>query len=137
MVAEPIWLSADDVREIHDDQIAVFGGLPGEKDFGLIESAVHAPVNLYLYQGESDVLRLGVHLCHALVRNHGFLDGNKRTAAVAMIEFVAINGYLLMVPDDDAEQPILGRWVEAITAGDLSEAQLYARLAGFMRAIAG
>lgn len=69
----------------------------------------------------------------AIAKNHGFADGNKRTATVAMLEFLSLNGYDLFVPDDDEDKPLLGRWVEQIVTGDLDAARLYDRLEHFLQ----
>lgn len=130
---EPLWLTSEDVDAIHDQQLALHGGLPGYKDPGLVESALANPINLFHYESEDDVLRLGIRLCYALAKNHGFNDGNKRTAAFAMIEFLAINGFDLFVPDDEPDAPLLGRWVEGLASDEYTEAQIYDRLEHFVQ----
>lgn len=130
---EPLWLTFADVCEIHDDQLSRFGGLAGTKDDNLVHSAVAAPRNLFLYEDEGDALVLAIKLCVALAKNHGFNDGNKRTAAVAMIEFLAIDGYDLLIPDDEPDAPLLGRWVEQAVIGELNTLQLYDRLKHFVQ----
>lgn len=130
---EPVWLTYEDVSEIHYDQLAIFGGLAGVRDSNVVHSAIAAPSNKYHYEGVEDVAMLGIILCCALVRNHGFQDGNKRTSTAAMIEFLAINGYDLIIPDDEAASPLLGQWIEKVAAGSLSELQLYERVRPFIR----
>lgn len=76
---------------------------------------------------------LAIRLCYAIAKNHGFNDGDKRTAAFALIEFLAINGYDLFVPDDDPEEPLLGKWVERLASDVYDEAQLYDRLEHFLQ----
>ncbi len=78
-------------------------------------------------------LALAIHLCAALSRNHPFNDGNKRTATVALIEFLALNGWDLVVPDDEPETPLLGMWIERLVAGTLTQVQLYDRLIHFVQ----
>lgn len=78
---EPLWLTYRDVLAIHDEQLRAFGGLAGVKDDNLIHSALASPRNTRLYEGEEDILSLAIRLCVALAKNHGFVDGNKRTAA--------------------------------------------------------
>lgn len=132
MDAEPLWLTFEDVSEIHDDQLARYGGLAGVKDDNLIHSALAAPQQYLHYEGIDDVLALAIRLCFALAKNHGFVDGNKRTATAAMIEFLAINGYLLIMPDDEPESPLLGEMIEKLVTNALNEHQLYERLAPFL-----
>lgn len=133
MAVEPAWLTFDDVSQIHDDQLRRFGGLPGTRDGNLVHSAVAAPVNLFAYEHVDDPLVLAIHLGSALVRNHPFNDGNKRTAAVALIEFLAINGWDLVVPDDEPDAPLLGQWIEKLASGRLNMDQVYARLIHFIQ----
>jgi death-on-curing protein len=130
--AEPLWLTFEHVSEIHDDQLARYGGLAGVMDDNLIHSALAAPLNLYHYDMVDDVLALAIRLCFALAKNHGYVDGNKRTAAVAMLEFLITNGFTLVIPDDEPESPLLGEWVEKLVTGALNEHQLYERLVHFV-----
>lgn len=118
--AEPLWLSLDDVLEIQIDQIGRFGGAEGVRDEGLIESAIVRPQQLFYYESQSDILALAVRLGVGIARNHGFVDGNKRTGAAAMIEFLIINGYYLGMADDTT----LGALFEAAVAGGMSEDEL-------------
>ncbi len=132
MAGEPIWLTAADILVVHNDQIARYGGLAGLKDQGLIESAVAAPRHVAHYEGESDVLMLGLILCRALARNHPFMDGNKRTAAVALLMFLELNGYELIMPDHDVDAPMLGQLIELLTIGSLSLPNVYASIVGYL-----
>ena len=120
MPSEPLWLDLDEVLTIHEEQIAIFGGAAGVRDIGLIESALARPQQLYFYDGEQDVLTLAVRLGIGLARNHGFVDGNKRTGAMALIEFVRLNGYSLTMPNDGT----FGLWFEAVIEGRMSEEEL-------------
>lgn len=132
MAAEPIWLTTAEVVVVHESQIALYGGLPGFKDSGLVDSAVHAPRNTFDYDEERDVLMLALVLCRALAKNHGFLDGNKRTATASMILFLAINGYDLIIPDDDPDEPWLGRLIENMTIGLMSLPDSYAAFVPYL-----
>lgn len=78
-------------------------------------------------------MALAIHLCAAILRDHGFSDGNKRTAAAAMIEFLALNGWDLVVPDDEPETPLLGQWIEKLVSGKLTPEQLHDRLIHFVQ----
>ena len=131
MDAEPVWLDLEAVLAIHDKQIARFGGGSGVRDIGLIESALARPQQLFHYAGEEDVLTLGVRLGIGLAMNHGFVDGNKRTGAVAMIAFLALNGWRLDMADDDT----LGRWFEAVIEGRMSDSALAEAVLPFLAAI--
>ena len=122
---EPLWLTFEDVEAIHEDQLARYGGRPGLKSADLVESALFAPQTLFHYENQDDILGLAVNLCVRIAKNHGWIDGNKRTGTVAMIEFLAINGWDLVIDDDEADEPTLGRWVEMVVEDQLRESDLY------------
>lgn len=91
MANEVVRLTVEDVIDIHDDQIARYGGVAGLKSIALLESAIASPLNHYHY-GERQLLRLATQLAYAIAKNHAFVDGSKRTATVAMLEFLYLNG---------------------------------------------
>ena len=86
------------------------------------------PQNMFHYEGVDDLLVLAVRLGVGIAKNHGFVDGNKRTGAVAMIEFLEINGYFLDMPNDTT----LGAVFEAAVTGRLTEEELVEDLASFV-----
>ena len=97
----PIFLSLAEVVEIHRDQIERYGGRPGIRDSGLLQSAVAVPQatmsGKYLH---GDLFEMAAaHLFH-IVKNHPFVDGNKRTGAVAALVFLELNG-AEVTPDED------------------------------------
>lgn len=120
---EPRWLTADQVIRIHDEQLAIFGGPPGLRDRGLLESAVERPRNKWNY-GETDLATLAAAYAFVLARNHAFVDGNKRAAFAALVVFLAKNGVDLDLPQPETVQVILD-----LAAGNLSEAELAAWIA--------
>ncbi len=128
MADEPLWLELDEILESQSEQIALFGGPPGIRDIGLIESALIRPQNMYHYEGVDDLLLLAVRLGVGIAENHGFVDGNKRTGAVAMIELLAINGYFLDVPNDTT----LGALFEAAVTGRMTEEELVEDLSAYV-----
>jgi death on curing protein len=108
------WVGLAAVHAIHDRQLAEHGGLPGVRDFGAIESALARPQNLAAY-GEPDAADLAAAYAYGLARNHGFADGNKRTAWVVARVFLADNGYRLWFEPTEAvgrggRRRHLGRW---------------------------
>ena len=117
------WVRADVVYAIHDAQLAEHGGPPGLRDEGALESALARPRNKAAY-GKADAAALAAAYAFGLVRNHPFLDGNKRTCWVVARVFLADNGYGLQFDPADAV-----RTVEALAAGKMSEAEL----AGWLR----
>lgn len=114
---EPRWITFEEVCEAQVEQVDRFGGVHGIRDAGLVESAVNNPINAYLYQDEDDILALAIRLGVAIARNHGFNDGNKRTAAISLLAFLRANGFDLDMPDDT----LLGRMLEAVITYDMTE----------------
>lgn len=116
------WVGLAVVHAIHDRQLAEHGGLPGVRDLGAIESALARPQHLAAY-GAPDAADLAASYAYGLARNHGFADGNKRTAWVVARVFLADHGARLRL--DPAE---VVRTVEAVAAGTVAEATLAAWL---------
>jgi death-on-curing protein len=96
-----VWLSRQTVVAIHDEQLAEHGGAVGVRDEGLLESALARPLNRASY-GDPDVAELAALYAIAIARNHPFVDGNKRTAYVALESFLELNGCEFPVSDRDA-----------------------------------
>ena len=88
----PQWIDLSVVLAIHEQQISEHGGLLGIRDLGLIESALGRPQNLLLYNSP-DIFDLAAAYGYGLAQNHGFIDGNKRTAYVVTRLFLILNGY--------------------------------------------
>ncbi len=86
------WIDLSVVLAIHEQQIAEHGGSLGIRDLGMIESALGRPQNLLLYN-DPDIFDLAAAYGYGLAQNHGFIDGNKRTAYVATRLFLILNGY--------------------------------------------
>jgi death-on-curing protein len=117
-----VWLTADVILAIHDEQIAEHGGAEGLRDVALFESALARPHNFASY-GNPDVPALTAALGFGLARNHPFVDGNKRTAFVAIETFLDLNGLDLVAPDAECVVMML-----RLAAGDLVEEALAAWL---------
>jgi death-on-curing protein len=112
------WVRADLTYAVHDRQLAEHGGLDGVRDKGAVESALARPQNLDVY-ASADAAALAAAYAYELARNHGFADGNKRTAWVVARIFLADNGYRLRFEPSDAV-----RTMEMVAAGALEEAGL-------------
>ena len=95
-----VWLNRAVLVAAHDEQLAEHGGAAGFRDEGLFDSALARPLNLAAYESP-DVAALAASYAVALAKNHPFVDGNKRTAFVAMELFLWLNGQALNA--DDAE----------------------------------
>ena len=117
-----IWLDRRDVEAIHAEQIAEFGGLPGLRDAGGLESALARPLNLQAH-GKPSIFSLAAAYGFGICRNHPFADGNKRTSLVATFLFLEMNGYEVTASEEDAVVTFL-----ALAAGKISQARLAAWL---------
>jgi death on curing protein len=111
------WVRADVVAAVHDRQIAEHGGPEGVRDPGAVASALARPQNLAAY-GTPDAADLAAAYAFGLVRNHGFADGNKRTAWIVARLFLANNDCRLRFEKADAI-----RAIEALAGDALEEAQ--------------
>jgi death-on-curing protein len=129
--SEPLWIELAELLETHAEQIARFGGSLGIRDQKLIESALERPKSLFHYGEEEDLLNLAVRLGVGIAKNHGFIDGNKRTGALAMIEFLALNGFALDLPNDTT----FGVLFDAAVAGRMTEDELAEDLYSFVHPI--
>jgi len=113
-----IWVSLEVALAAHHEQLAEHGGGTGVRDANLLESAMARPQNLAAY-AEPDVAALAAAYAFGLARNHPFVDGNKRTAAVVSETFLVLNGQSVIATDAELVVTFL-----ALAAGDLSEDEL-------------
>ena len=111
-----VWVLDEVVLAVHDEQLAAHGGLAGIRDRGAMESALARPRNLAACD---DVARLAAAYAYGIARNHGFADGNKRTALVTADLFLMLNGYELVSSPADNVLTILG-----VADGTVSEKEL-------------
>lgn len=98
---EPIWLEEDVVLRLQNELLARFGGLEGLRDPGLLDSALNRPRHLYSYQNPN-VFQLAAAYTSGIVKNHPFLDGNKRVGFMAAYVFLGMNGFHLQAPEAEA-----------------------------------
>jgi len=115
-VKSPHWLLRETVLALQDQLVAGFGGLSGLRDEGLLNSALARPQHLFAY-GKPVVYELAASYAFGLVRNHPFLDGNKRIGFTAAVVFLELNGVRFSATEADATVKTL-----ALAAGDLDEA---------------
>lgn len=116
------WVSDAIALAAHREQIAEHGGGEGVRDLGLFESAMARPRNLAAY-GEPDAADLAAAYAFGIARNHPFVDGNKRTAAVIGETFLNLNGLQLDVGNAELVVQYL-----ALAAGEVSEEEMAAWL---------
>lgn len=117
-----VWLDPQVLLAVHDAQLAEHGGAAGVRSSDLFESALARPRNLAAY-GRPDVAELAASYGVGIARNHPFVDGNKRTAFVAVELFLALNGRRLTANDMDCVMTML-----AVAEGSLDEAAFAAWL---------
>jgi death-on-curing protein len=117
-MVEPVWITESIVLVIHDDQIAVHGGSYGILNTVLLESALGRPRNLYAYD-RADLFQMAAAYGYGIVKNHAFVDGNKRTAFQVMFVFLKVNGFDLDVPE-----PEVVLVMQNLAAGEMREEQL-------------
>ena len=110
-----VWIEREVIVAIHDMQLAEHGGLPGTRDAGLLDSALARPLHLAAYD-QPDAAALAAAYGWGIARNHPFIDGNKRTAFVAIELFLQLNGWALHASDADCVITML-----AVAAGDLPD----------------
>ena len=122
-----IWLTKDMVEAFHRESLVRFGGADGVRDPGLLESALARPENIHAYEPEADVFRLAAAYCTGVVKNHPFIDGNKRTGTLCAVVFLGINDI-----DVECEEPMIVNMIYGLAAGEVTEDQL----AGWLRASA-
>lgn len=113
-----VWIPMDAVLAIHGEQISEHGGMGGARDLGVVDSALARPRNAHAY-GKSDVASLAAAYAFGLCRNHGFLDGNKRTAYVVAETFLDLNGYAMNASDEAVVSTMM-----AVASGVMTEEQL-------------
>ncbi|MHA1568713.1 MAG: type II toxin-antitoxin system death-on-curing family toxin [Alphaproteobacteria bacterium] len=112
------------IRAVHQEMIAEHGGMAGIRDEGLLESALARPRRLIAY-GDPDVFELATAYASGIVRDHPFVDGNKRTGLMAAYMFLRLNGYRLVASEVEAavafqdlaageiDEAMLAKWIEA------------------------
>ncbi len=99
-MSEPIWISEDFALAIHDRQLARHGGLAGVRDAGLLSSALARPKQLSAFSTVMpDIAHLAASYAYGIAKNHPFIDGNKRTAAVVLESFIEFNDFELFADD--------------------------------------
>jgi death-on-curing protein len=129
MMQSPIFLAVEEVLAIHQDQIARHGGSMGVRDMGLVESAVSTPAAAYF--GEfvhKDLPEMAAAYLFYLVKNHAFIDGNKRVGAAAADVFLDMNGFELV-----NEEPAFSDLVLAVASGTADKQAVTAFVRAHMR----
>lgn len=114
---EPLWIETREALAIHDRQLALHGGATGIRDRGLLESALARPRQHYSYSNSPSIVEMAALYTAGIVRNHPFVDGNKRTGFVVGVLFLELNGFDFRATEEDATQAVIG-----LATGTLDEA---------------
>jgi death-on-curing protein len=119
---DPIWISETLAMAIHRRQLAEHGGLDGVRDPGLLQSALARPRHLFAYTDPTPGLpALAASYAYGIARNHPFIDGNKRTAAVVCETFLELNGMSIEATDMELYPIFLDLAAGAISEEELAE----------------
>jgi len=122
-----VWVLREAVVAVHEQLVAAFGGSAGIRDAGLLESALARPESLFSY-GRPTIFDLAASYGFGLVKNHPFVDGNKRIGFTVAIMFLELNGYRFNATEADATVRTL-----ALAASDIGEAEYAAWLEAHCR----
>ena len=115
------WLTIDMVEGFHRESLALFGGSDGLRDRGLLESALARPENILAYEPDADVFRLAAAYGYGLVKNHPFIDGNKRTGTLAAVVFLGLNGVQVDFEEAEIAVMIIGLAASEFSENDLAD----------------
>lgn len=103
------------IEALHAEQLSLHGGAPGLRDEGMLESALNRPLQKLVYS-EPDIFELAAAYLFGIVKNHPFIDGNKRTGYLAADVFLALNGWSV-----EAEQEDIIMFVLSVASGEIDE----------------
>jgi death-on-curing protein len=116
-VKEPVWIDERDALALHDRLLALHGGAVGLRDDGLLKSALARPQQHFAYAESPDIVDMAAAYTWGIVRNHPFVDGNKRTGFVVGVLFLELNRYRFNASQEDTAQMVL-----ELASGNLDEA---------------
>lgn len=122
-MTEPRWLAKQALLLLHRESLRQFGGADGIRDEGLLDSALARPLNRFADEEERDLCRLAAAYAHGVVKNHPFVDGNKRAAFTAAVVFLMLNGLVLT-----ADPPMATVAMLDLAAREMTEAEFAAWL---------
>jgi death on curing protein len=117
-VKKPVWIEEHDVLILHQRLLALDGGGEGVRSEALLQSALARPKQFHAYGDEPDTVAMAALYIAGVVKNHPFVDGNKRTGFLTGVVFLELNGYSLTAAEEEATQAIF-----ALAAGSLSESE--------------
>ena len=115
--AELVWIEEPVCLALHDRLLAIHGGASGVRDEGLLQSALARAKQLAAYGDGADIIDMAAAYTAGIVKNHPFVDGNKRTGFVVGILFLETNGFCFTASESASADAVL-----ALAAGKLDEA---------------
>jgi death-on-curing protein len=115
-VKEPVWIDERDALALHDRLLILHGGAPGLRDDSLLNSALARPQQHYAYGESPDIVDMAAVYTAGILRNHPFIDGNKRTGFIVGILFLELNGYRFVASEEAAARAVL-----ELAAGNIDE----------------
>ena len=116
-MSEPVWIDERDALAIHERLLAQHGGPAGLRDTSLLASALARPRQLQAYAAGTGIVEMAAAYTVGIVRNHPFVDGNKRTGFVIGVLFLELNGFVFSATEEDAARAVI-----ALAAGQIDEA---------------
>ena len=115
-MTEPVWIDEREALILHERLLVLYGGAAGVRDAGLLQSALARPRQHAAYAEGADLIYLAALATAGVVKNHPFVDGNKRTGFLLGVLFLELNGYRFTARQEEAANAIL-----ALAAGQLDE----------------
>jgi len=113
-----VFLDVAGVEAAHKDMIEKYGGSHGLRDAGLLASAVMRAENKADYDPDATAAMIGASLSFGLIKNHAFIDGNKRIGLASLVDFLRLNGYRLAVSEDEQIATVWN-----VAANEMTEAE--------------
>lgn len=115
-MSEYRWLTRRMVEAFHHESLARYGGAGGIRDEGLLESALARPQNRAAYEDDATLFALAADYCVGIVRNHPFVDGNKRAGLLSARVFLTLNGYRF-----EPDEAVTVEMIRGLAAGEIED----------------
>lgn len=127
---EPVWIDSRDALALHNRVVALFGGSDEVLDISLLESALARPQQIFAYAESPGIFEMAAGYTAGIVRNHPFVDGNKRTGFLIGVLLLELNGYRFGATEENAARAMI-----ALASGALDEAGYSAFLRAWTRQV--
>ena len=127
---EPVWIDSRDALTLHARLVALFGGVDGLLDDDLLESALNRPQQIFAYVKSPEVLEMAAAYTAGIVRNHPFVDGNKRTGFLIGVRSLELNEYRFGATEENGARAMID-----LASGALDEANYSAFLRAWTRQV--